>query len=356
MQRKRYSAEFKREAVKLASQPALTPGRYEVQTGVHVSLRGGAMQKARQWLGWANSLSKLRDIALIASGLIYVAGYLSRAIHAWDHNLGALPGAQFEYFVAGFVLLLPLGLLCLAVWLLWRALQWVAKWASGSDKRAKVVANVFGFGIYGSVALFLAGGIEYVARRVPLEDISLWTLLSTIGLYMMYSAALGSLQTPSETPREQHASAPPKVFDAPDKPRAERSPLGWFLRVHGWIVQFLGWITAVNLALLVLLGVLLMPLLGSIAVRYVPQELGGVQPKCATFDLVRATLSPVMQSTLAEPTGPGEKVVRSLPLEVYSSTEPWLVKVPHQAERSTTYRLNKEVVYSVTWFRCPNKQ
>jgi hypothetical protein len=219
-----------------------------------------------------------------------------------------------------------------------------------------VVANVFGFGIYGSLILLLVGGIEYVATRVPLKDISVWTLVSTIGLYMMYSAALGSLKPPSETPREEHVSAPPKVLDAPDKPRVKGSLLGWFLRALGWIGQFLGWITALNLALLVLLMVLLMPLLGSIAVRYVPQELGGVRPKCATFDLVRESLSPVMQSTLAEPTGPDEKVVRSLPLEVYSSTEPWLLKVPHQAERSMTYRLNKEAVYSVTWFRCPNKQ
>ena len=59
-----------------------------------------------------------RDRVALAAGLAYGLGYASRALHAWDFNFGALPGARFDYVIAGLLLLVPSAGLAALLWLL----------------------------------------------------------------------------------------------------------------------------------------------------------------------------------------------------------------------------------------------
>ena len=83
-----------------------------------------------------------QQTALLLSGIAYVFGYLSRSLNAFDNNLGALPGARFEYLVGGTLLLLPPVALCLFFWGIWRSVKMLAAWAVEVSGRKERVSRV----------------------------------------------------------------------------------------------------------------------------------------------------------------------------------------------------------------------
>lgn len=50
---------------------------------------------------WLKRFGELRDGLLVIAGILYIVGYLTWAINAWQYNLGLLPALESQYFLAG---------------------------------------------------------------------------------------------------------------------------------------------------------------------------------------------------------------------------------------------------------------
>jgi hypothetical protein len=272
-----------------------------------------------------------QQVVVLLAGFAYALGYASRALHAFENNLGALPGVRFEYLVAGTLLLIPPIALCLFLWGVWRSAKLLAAWAAKDQKRKAVVPKVLGGGVLlGMVTVFVPD---------PVKTIGLFFFVGCfLYLILYFTVADESPSTSEAKPERANVRRSQKIF----------SGLG-----HA-ALYFWGASMALSIILMLVGAFALSLLYGAIAIRYVPQEFGGVKPKWAVLDLSPEQLSKELRSLIASP---GEnldsKVVRSRPLEVFSTSEPWLVRLPSPGVREPprSIRLDGKAVLSVEWCR-----
>lgn len=281
--------------------------------------------------GLFERVAAYQQTALLLAGIAYVFGYASRALHAFDNNLGALPGIRFEYLVAGTLLLIPPVALCLFFWGVWRSAKDLAAWAAKVPKRKERV----------SIALFVTfvfGTIVAVSGGDRVRIVGLVLLLSSAYFFVVLSITNESSSPSYATIK----SANVKWWQK------------WLSRLgHGALNLWAAIITLLSGLLLLLLFIVAVGY-GSIALKYVPQELGGVKPKCGVFDLSPEQLSPELRSLIASPgdhLDPSSKVIRSRPLEVFTTSEPWLIRMPGPADGvpARSIRLDGKAVLSVEW-------
>ena len=274
-----------------------------------------------------------QQAVLLLAGFAYGFGYLSRALHAYENNLGALPGVRFEYLVAGALLLIPPIALCLVLWGVWRSAKGLAGWAAQNPRRKAGVPNTLIVGVLlGMATVFLHG---------PVKSAGMFFGVGCFLYLLTYFAAGGESPATSDATTESGSVG------------RRRKVLNWL----GDAALFL-WSATVTLwiALLLVVVFAFAVLYGALALKRVPQEFGGVRPKCGVFDLSPEQLSAELRSLLASPgenLDPSSKVVRSRPLEVFSTSEPWLVRVPGPAVGvpPRSIRLNAKAVLSVEWCR-----
>jgi hypothetical protein len=273
-----------------------------------------------------------QQVVVLLAGFAYVFGYASRALHAFEYNLGTLPGIRFEYLVAGTLLLIPPVALCLALWGVWRSAKDLAAWAAMVPERKKRVS-------WALIVTFVLGFIV-AGKGGWVTGLGLVVSLSTVPYFFMVAST--------------YESASPSNATIP-------SPnVKWWQKVLSYLAYGALYLWGASLAFLFGLLLLLLFALavgyGAIALKYVPQEFGGVKPKWGVLDLSPEQLSAELRSLIANP---GEnfdsssKVVRSRPLEVFSTSEPWLVRLPSPGVGVSprSIRLDGKAVLSVEWCR-----
>lgn len=274
-----------------------------------------------------------QQVVVLFAGFSYALGYASRALHAFENNLGALPGVRFEYLVAGTLLIIPPVAVCLAGWGIWLSAKRLAAWTAKTSRRKAGVTNALTGGIMLGMAMVLFWG--------PIETIGVLFGASCFLYLLIYFAAGG------QSPSTANATT-------------ESASVGRWRKVLTWLgkAAFGLWTATVALWIgLLLLGVFAFAVVsGALALSYIPQEFGGVKPKCGVFDLSPEQLSPELRSLIASPgehPDPSAKVARSIPLEVFTTSEPWLVRLPRTATGGPprSIRLDGKAVLSVEWCR-----
>ena len=293
--------------------------------------RGSTAQPKK---GLFERVAGYQQVVVLLAGFAYAFGYASRALHAFEYNLGTLPGIRFEYLVAGTLLLIPPVALCLALWGVWRSAKDLAAWAAKVPKRKdRVSIALFVNFILGVIVAVSAGGWVSIVGIV-------FSVSSVPYLFMVLSTANES--------------------SSPSDATIESATVKWWQKVLSCLGHGALYLWGASLALL--FGFLLLMLFalavgyGAIALKYVPQEFGGVKPKCGVLDLSPEQLSPELRSLIASPgehLDPSSKVVRSRPLEVFTTSEPWLVRLPSPAAGvpARSIRLDGKAVLSVEWCR-----
>jgi hypothetical protein len=281
--------------------------------------------------GLFERVAAYQKVVVLLAGFAYAFGYASRALHAFENNLGALPGVRLEYLVAGTLLLIPPIALCLVLWGVWRSAKRLAAWAAKDPKRKAGVPNSLLGG-------FLLGMVTVVVLPDPVKPVGVFFGVGCFLYFATYLAAGGEL---------------PKTSDA----ITESASVGHWRKVLSWLgnaaIYLWGFFLALWIVLLLVLVFALAVLYGAIAVRHVPQEFGGVKPKCGVLDLSPEQLSAELRSLITA--SPGEnldsKVVRSRPLEIFSTSEPWLVRLPSPGVGvpPRSIRLDGKAVLSVEW-------
>lgn len=284
--------------------------------------------------GLFERVAAYQQTALLLAGIAYVFGYLSRALNAFDNNLGALPGARFEYLVGGILLLIPPVALCLFFWGVWRSVKMLAAWAAKVSGRKERVSNAL-------LVSFVLAMIVGIAGDGWVNIVGMVVFSSSIIYFFIFHIVANESSSPSSA-------------------TIESGNVEWWQKGLSWTGKAALYVWSAVLVLLSGVFLLLLFVLavgyGSIALKYVPQELGGVKPKCGVLDLSPEQLSPELRSLIVSPgdhLDPSSKVIRSRPLEVFTTSEPWLIRMPSPADGvpARSIRLDGKAVLSVEWCR-----
>ncbi|MBI3448188.1 MAG: hypothetical protein HY049_04625 [Acidobacteria bacterium] len=258
--------------------------------------------------GWLPRLGALRDGLLVLASILYGLGYLVWSIYAWDRGLGLLPALDAQYFIAGmFPAFVGVAGFC-GFRLIVRSIEHFLDWLySGPKTRAKTVTRRIAYAVV-LVAGLLLGVSRLSGRLKDAIDQSLW-MPTLFGLLL-----LGS------------------IFYHRDQAEAA-SRLSRLYRDF----QVGNIVAGAALA-----GVVYF--IGSIYPQ-LPQELGGVRPRCVYLDLDTAKLSlaslpPLVGAGQLQASGP---VARSVALELlYSSRDILVVRTAGRV-----YELDRGAVHTI---------
>lgn len=267
---------------------------------------------------WAQKLGDLRDPLLVLASVIYGVGYFVWSIHAYSENLGLLPALEPQYLVAGIIPVLML-------WIAWqgrriprRLTDWISQrvaQAKGWQKQARLVLGI----------VLLVGGYYLLSlgnKFAPVQGMT------------------------AETARWQILKE--NVCLA----------LAYLLMVPGFL--FLG---ATFFAKVLMYFVTLVYasafLVGYVFSIYpnIPQEFGGVRPRCAYVDITRNQISDSMQKAILPDAPPKaldlamrDSVTRSIRLKTYfADKEIMLVRPDGTDSHSPIIEIKKSVVQAITW-------
>jgi hypothetical protein len=213
--------------------------------------------------GLFERVAAYQQTVLLLAGIAYVFGYFSRALNAFDNNLGALPGVRFEYLVGGTLLLIPPVALCLFFWGLWRSVKMHAAWAAKVSGRKERVSNAL-------LVSWVLAMIVGIAGEGWIRSVGLVVFTSSIIYFFIFQMVANESSSPSSA-------------------TIKSENVKWWEKVLSWLGKAALYLWGA--ALVLLTGVFLLLLFvmavgyGSIALKYIPQELGGVKPKCGVLDL-----------------------------------------------------------------------
>lgn len=258
-------------------------------------------------------LGELRDPLLVLVTLVYGVGYLVWSIHAYQENLGLLPALEPQYLAAGAIPVLIL-------WAAWRGRRLpksLVESVSDRVQRAKgrQVWVYFGIGISAFVGAYLVlslarkysitTGMSADAARWAVFKQNLWAVVANILLITAFLIAGAK----------------------------------WFAKALLYFMAFI-------YAFFVLIAYLF------VIYPNIPQEFGGVRPRCAYLDITRNQISEPMQKELfpEDALKSNESVARSVKLQNYFADKEIMLVRPYDADRKrSVLEIRKSVVQAVTW-------
>jgi hypothetical protein len=288
---------------------------------------------------WNTRLTDWKPLLLLTAGGIYAAGYGARAVHAWDSSLGILPALDFQYFVAGVFLLVPLGVLGLVVLSARGVLRrWVAaerlhkNWRERTDQvlAAMTVGGIFLFGLILGLGRL---GVHFERFAVVLPYISV------IGFFILLVLNIA---------RGDDGKALPIEADAIQVRSRPRGAGAWIIMIFGSLGLFSSWLAGITILLGIALFVVVVPLFGVVLLPHWPQELGGAMPRCQVLDVEVKRLSPQLAGDLFDGAVPplASEVRRTRELAVhFSNSEFMIIRLPASPGiRSRTLELKRAAV------------
>src|SRR5215208_1534447 len=139
--------------------------------------QGGAARALQRAVDRLTLLGTTRDGIVVGVATVYIAGYLVWSINAWQNNLGIPPALDLQYFVAGSVPVLIVGLAFLVGRFLWNFISKVWPQKVGADATggwrivrlglfALVGASLFTFVFLASPSVAVVLGLMVLLGRV----------------------------------------------------------------------------------------------------------------------------------------------------------------------------------------------
>jgi hypothetical protein len=308
-----------------------------------------------EWLG------NLRDGILVSVAIFYAAGYLVWAIYAWQNNLGLLPALEFQYFVAGVFPVAILAAAILGAKLLRRFVfeYWskrVGSEATGVWKLVRILTLcVFG-GVFvvralgpAGVALFLVGFLVLRTFVTPYEQLPAWRKGWRLALVFLFGAFLLYLQWREDAITAAILGDRAQLMD---DVLVIAFSISWFFLPP---IPVLDWLTRIYRSFYIYGAIIYLTVAGFLLYQdriypNLPQEFGGVQPRCAHMDVSVAEISPETRQIIL-PAGKANgdsKTVRSVQVEVLFSKGDLLMVRPH-GDYGMVYEIKKDNIQAITW-------
>lgn len=255
-------------------------------------------------------LQNVRDLVLLFLPTIYVLGYVTWAINALQLRLGMLPVIDQQYFIAG---IFPF-FVVLCVFLLFKVSNHYAEVMERSlPERIRLVQLIIRVVICMAAGAFIIGTIFAPERTIGLHRAKDALLIEVITLLV---AALFCFVFPSRV--------------SPSKKRR--------LRLHTVLLPTIVFLIGTYLA--------------AIGLSYVPNALGGLQPRCALLDLSADTLAPQTLADLGLMAPRSEQVFRTpRAVQVIFMTGPYIVlRISEKA--SYPVEIKADSILFITWQAC----
>lgn len=282
-----------------------------------------------------------RDGALLVAGLLYVLGYVVWSIYAWRNHLGILPALQAQYFLAGLV---PLAIL----WATMSAAH-VLNFGRGWLQRAQGTKRWVRYARSGVYLLFLVSFYGWQAREVFPGQ-----FLSAIPGWAFWTGGLVGFVLMPDVPGVRVVGKPPEgepvpPAEAPPAPRSRPRPLHALLESQRVLFSSV----QKGVAMLAPIGVALWIIVTFVTVTYaqVPQEFGGVEPRCAQLDLALSEVSADFYDALhaRNSTASGMGVFRTAEVRVlFDGPSFLLLRLPGEGH-TDNYQVNKDAIRAIVW-------
>lgn len=254
-------------------------------------------------------ITEFRDYLLSVTAVIYILGYSVWSIHAWRNGMGLLPALEAQYIIAGIVPTVMIGLIYYVIKNLpqlklshWNIKRRVSYWCIG----APIIGLIF--------LTDSAWHKEY--GTLLLVAFLLWGMWSQSPLHSMPASPSGNLRL--------------------------------YYAAGNFLME-----TYLMPILLAIIG-----LWGYIGYAYpsLPQELGGMKPRCAYLDikngqLSHETLTQILPSKSQES---NETVVRSVSVQVlFAKSDAILLKPLEDSTTKSVYEIRKNAIQVLSFFPCP---
>ncbi len=251
---------------------------------------------------WSHRLADAKNLFVAGAGSAYALGYLARALHAWSEQLGVLPALDFQYFVAGTLLMLPLAALVSLVLLVHRWLRRLAEYEQLHPPLAARIDRVLGVTVMGGAVLL--GAVSTLARWTGL-DLNIAARLVGVVLLVGFIGWFWLAMVRDSLKSDTLVVAPGGLARATLLPESPAQAGGWLSRgMHAFssaIAWLWGALVLSYIALVALLLVVTALLSGLLLLPWLPQELGGAKPVCVQLDIETKALSPQLAALLFEP-------------------------------------------------------
>lgn len=251
------------------------------------------------------------------AGATYVLGYLVWSVNAWANNLGMLPALETQYFVAGIIPMLILALAILAFRGERRFRRWYLKWLSPAEiRRLKWKRRLFK-AIDGSIVVTI---VIFVVLAILADWIP---ILKQIIVYLALFLCILILFLPAHKGIRRWTSL---IFYA-------------YQRLL--VVMTIG-----------LLSFLAVFLYAFVAYPNIPQEFGGLRPRCAYLDISQNQIAKetLVQIVPNDVLYSNKQVVQSNRVDVYFSGRDSILIKPHGQEAiKSTFEIKQDAIMAVTW-------
>lgn len=296
-------------------------------------------QETNPALALLQGLAQLRDGFLIGAGVVYLLGYVVWSWNAYQNDLGLLPALEAQYFVAGIPPALILVALYFALPAVIRFSNALPSWfnpkvAKSASLRRRVVDGILG----GSFVLVI--GLAAVLS----EDQLTWAIVAWLlaGMFLLpLSLAADEANQPNATPR---TTAPRsklgRLWSMVSERRDQIARL-----IPRWLRTFYFCYIVTALAAG---GISLYVRIGYVNL---PQEFGGLRPRCAYLDIEHEQVSAETLSEIAphDARGPDAGVIRSSKVEVLFSGGGMLLVRPgeNMADRRV-YEIGRDTVQAIS--------
>jgi hypothetical protein len=312
-------------------------------------------------------ITALRDGLLVVVPLLYVVGYLVWSFSAWQNHLGLLPALDPQYFVAGLAPVIIVLIAYLGGTYLKRFL--VDKWPVLVGKDAKgiwlLIRTLLLFIFWATLALLISPALAAFLLLVYLSYKSLkrfapntWARLAdketkggalvvrTVLILLIFAASLFFLFKRDYFSRIIFATYAKSLdsflifsftISVTLLPPMEDGISALISRIYRWF-----WVYA-SVLLFILLGLTFY--LERVYPK-IPQEFGGVRPRCAYLDMVKSQVSNETLQGIAPPDAlkSSQTVVRSLQVDIlYSGSNLILLR-----SQKKVYEIAKGVIQTTS--------
>lgn len=311
-------------------------------------------------INWINShlkkLGELRDSFLVLAGGLYILGYIVRSFYGIKNNLGLLPALESQYLMAGIVPAIVILVFYLLILGTWRIKIEFSNWFDSGTY--KIIIPL----LIAAAYLISMGRIVYLSRASEGYSIAAinFGLVSSYLLLGMYLIKFSTIKNAWESLLDKKHSWLSKIYFLIIL--AITIPYYLFIIIVDRVIigtgeqikEFIDPLTVFTIFFIALYTVGGLAYFTSDIYPQIPQEIGGVRPRCALLDVKSTEISSELKSALFHLSSntTNTDIIRSSQVDVYFSGNEFMLVKPHSKTAQsevTTYEIQKSIVRAITW-------